>query len=277
MNVTLKKFLSLAPKTGPKIACLDIETFPIEFWGWGMFNNNFSVKQIKRDWSLMSFSVEWLDHDANFYIDQRKAKDVFNDMAQAQALWQILNAADFILARNGKKFDLRKIKARMAILGLPPLTPVGVIDPMLLNRVEFAFTSHKLEYTTGVIVPELRKYDHAGFPGFDLWIACMQNLPGAWDECEQYNRVDVKSMKAEYFKLRGWYSQHPNIAVYYKADGTEHRCNKCGHNEMIPQDKPARTQVGTYLLLQCTLCGGHSRGRKLTTSIEERKHITVPA
>ncbi|UGL61181.1 exonuclease [Xanthomonas phage MUD8-T1] len=275
--MTLTQFIRRAPKRGPKILCLDIETFPIEFYGWGMFNNNFSVKQIKRDWSLMSFACEWLDDEASFYMDQRNVRDVFDDRKQGKALWSLLNAADFVLARNGKKFDLRKIKARLAILGFPPVSPVQVIDPMLLNRTEFAFTSQKLEYTTGVIVPELRKYDHHNFPGFDLWVACMQSLPGAWDECEAYNRIDVKSMKLEYKKLRGWYSQHPNVAVYYKADGSEHRCNKCGCNEMIPQDDPARTQVGTYLLLQCTVCDGYSRGRKLTTSAEARKHITVPA
>lgn len=276
--MNLSTFLKYAPKQGPKILCLDIETFPIEFWGWQMFNNNFSPKQIKQDWSLMSFAAEWLDNDdATIYVDQSRRKDVFDDRRQAKILHSLLNATDFVLARNGKKFDLRKIKARLAILGFPPLSPVSVIDPMLLNREEFAFTSQRLEYTTGVIVPELRKYNHANFPGFDLWAACMQGLPGAWEECKVYNITDVKAMKAEYRKLRGWYSRHPNIAVYYKADGSEHRCNKCGHNEMVPKKSPARTQVGTYLLLQCTQCGGHSRGRKLTTSIEQRAHITVPA
>ena len=275
--MTLNQFIKLAPKTGPKILCLDIETFPIEFYGWGMFNNNFSVPQIKRDWSLMSFSCEWLDSDENFYMDQRAVRDVFHDVKMASALHKLLNAADFVLARNGKKFDLRKIKARLAILGFPPISPVSVIDPMLLNRDEFAFTSHKLEYTTGVIVPELRKYDHKNFPGFELWKACMESLPGAWEECEAYNRIDVQSMKLEYKKLRGWYGRHPNLAVYYRHDGSEYRCNKCGHNEMVPQNRPARTQVGTYLLLQCTQCGGHSRARKLTTSIDQRKHVTVPA
>lgn len=275
--MTLNQFIKLAPKTGPKILCLDIETFPIEFYGWSMFNNNFSVPQIKRDWSLMSFSCEWLDSDENFYMDQRAVRDVFHDVKMASALHKLLNAADFVLARNGKKFDLRKIKARLAILGFPPISPVSVIDPMLLNRDEFAFTSHKLEYTTGVIVPELRKYDHKNFPGFELWKACMESLPGAWEECEAYNRIDVQSMKLEYKKLRGWYGRHPNLAVYYRHDGSEYRCNKCGNNEMVPQNRPARTQVGTYLLLQCTQCGGHSRARKLTTSIDQRKHVTVPA
>jgi hypothetical protein len=276
--VNLNQFIRRAPKQGPKILCLDIETFPIEFYGWAMFNQNYGVPQIKRDWSLMSFACEWLDDDeASFYIDQRREKDVFDDMKQCKALHRLLCVADFVLARNGKKFDLRKIKARLAIKGLPPTSPVNVIDPMLLNRVEFGFTSQKLEYTTGVLVPELRKSSHKNFPGFELWLACMQNLPGAWEECESYNLIDVKSMKLEYKKVRGWYSQHPNLAIYYKADGSEHRCNKCGSNELFPQDEPARTQVGTYLLLECPVCGGYSRGRKLTTTAEERKHVTVPA
>lgn len=276
--MTLIKFLSRAPKKGPKILCLDIETFPIEFYGWGMFNNNFGVPQIKRDWSLMSFAAEWLDNDRDtFYMDQSRCDDVFDDLLQLGALHQLLCEADFVLARNGKKFDLRRIKARLAIRGFGPISPVMVIDPMLLNRDEFAFTSHKLEYTTGVIVPELRKYDHKKFPGFELWLACMQNLPGAWKECKAYNIIDVKSMKAEYKKLRGWYSRHPNLAVYHKADGSMHRCNKCGNDEMVPQDRPARTQIGTYLMLQCTQCGGYSRARRLTTTLEQRAHITVPA
>lgn len=276
--MTPTQFIRLAPKTGPKILCLDIETFPIEFYGWGMFNNNFSVPQIKRDWSLMSFAAEWLDNDTDtFYMDQRNESNVFRDRKQAKALHALLNAADFVLARNGKKFDLRKIKARLAILGFPPISPVQVIDPMLLNRDEFAFTSQKLEYTTGVLVPELRKYDHKRFPGFELWRACMEKLPGAYEECEAYNIVDVKSMKLEYKKMRGWYGKHPNVAVFFKHDGSEYRCNKCGHNHMLELKRPARTQVGTYTLLQCLQCGGHSRSRSLTTKADKRRHITVPA
>lgn len=273
-NVTFAELAQIGKLSeGPKVLCLDIETFPIEFYGWGMFNNNFSVKQIKRDWSCMSFSAEWLHDPGNFYADNRHETDVRDDLRLLTLLWCLLDMADFVLARNGKKFDMRKIRARMAIHGFKPFSPVQIIDPMLLNRDEFAFTSQKLEYTTGVVVPELRKSSHSAYPGFDLWLACMKNDPLAWVECEDYNRIDVKSMKAEYIKLRPWYSRHPNLAIF-NEDVSGHTCPTCS-SKNVKKDGLARTQVGIYQRYVCGDCGKYSRGRKLVRNQEERAHVLV--
>lgn len=275
----IKKFLSLAPKSGPKIVHLDIETFPIEAYVWGLFKVNVGLNQIKTDWSMMSFCAEW-DHRAEqFYTDNRNKPNPRSELHQLRALHAILDVADMVVARNGKKFDLRKIKAKLVEHGFRPFSPIKVIDPMLLNRKEFAFTSQKLEYTTGLLVPELRKSTHSAYPGFELWRACLNHDPIAWQECEDYNRMDVISMKAEYHKVRGWYSEHPNVAVYFdpSKDEDERRCNVCGGNHLTMMDKAANTMVGTYELYECGDCGNFSRGRKLTTSAAERRHITVPA
>ena len=278
--MNLKKFLRLAPKNAPAILHIDIETFPLEAWVWGLFKQNIGLNQIKVDWAMMSFCAEWDHTDEQFYIDSRAKKSPRDDRHQLAALWELLDTADFVVARNGVKFDIRKIKAKMVEHGFRPFSPVKVIDPMLLNRKEFAFTSQKLEYTTSLLVPETKKSTHGQYPGFELWRACLMRDHAAWEECEAYNRQDVTSMKAEYHEVRGWYSTHPNVAVYYDPatpeDEAKH-CNVCGSPHTTMLDKPARTQIGTYELYECNDCGNFSRGRKLTNTIEQRAHITVPA
>lgn len=277
-KVEFSEFRNLRPKEGPAILCCDIETFPIEAWVWGLFKQNVGLNQIKQDWSIMSFSAEWLDNDSNFYADNRYEDDVRDDFRLLRLLWVLLNDSDFVLARNGKKFDARKIKARLAIAGFKPFRPIKVIDPMLLNKDEFAFTSQKLEYTTSTLVPELRKSKHSAFPGFDLWRACMLNDPLAWQECEEYNRMDVVSMKAEYLKLRGWYSRHPNVAVHHTIIGgemEEHSCKNCGSTNTQETPWPVYTDVGVYKGYHCGDCGKFSRGRKLIADVADRAHITV--
>lgn len=273
-HVNFSKLLSLAPTEGPAILGIDIETFPILGYFWSTFKQNIGLNQIKEDWSLMSFSAEWLDAPGNFYADNRYEDSPKDDLHLLVLLHQLLDRADFIIGRNGKKFDLPKIKARLAIKGFPPISPVQVIDPLLLNRDEFAFTSHKLEYTTGVIVPELRKSKHSKYPGFDLWFACMMHDPLAWAECEDYNRIDVASMLAEYRKLRGWYTRHPNLGSFYENVGV-HVCKNCGGHHMQLQPRPTRTQVGVYQRFRCDDCGAYARGRKLIKNQEQRAHITV--
>lgn len=275
--MTPTQFARLRPKAGPAILHVDIETFPIQAYVWSLWKQNIGLNQIVQDWSMMSFCAEWDHRPEQFYIDSRNRKRPRDERHQLCALWTLLDAADFVVARNGKKFDIRKIKAKFVEHGLKPFSPVKIIDPMLLNREEFAFTSQKLEYTSGLLVPELRKSKHSNFPGFELWRACLEHDPLAWQECEDYNRQDVSAMKAEYHLVKGWYSKHPNLAVYYDPSAVElvHRCGNCGSEDLKKLRRPARTSVGVYEQFVCLECGHHSRGRKLIRNKEERAHITV--
>lgn len=274
--INFTTLLSRRREDRENILCMDIETFPMRLYGWAMFNQNFSVNQIEEDWALMSFSAEWLHDDGNFYADNRYCSSPKDDHRLLVLLHQLFAAADFIVARNGKKFDLRKIKARMAVEGFRPVKTPVIIDPMLLNRDEFAFSSQKLEYTTSVVQGvELRKASHGKYPGFELWKACLANDQLAWQECEDYNRIDVVSMKSEYLLLRGWYRKHPNVAIY--ADDIEGpTCGTCGSKD-VKKDGKARTQVGIYQRYKCNCCGASARGRQLIANKEDRAHVLVNA
>lgn len=273
---TVEQFIRLAPKTGPRVLCLDIETFPIIAYVWSLFKQNVGLNQIKEDWKMMSFSVEWLHCEGNYYADNRHAENPRDDLLTLTKLYRILKHADFIVAQNGKKFDMRKIKARFALEGYRPFAMPQIIDTLLLNKDEFAFTSLKQEFVTHALNPDNAKDSHKDFPGFELWVECMSHNPLAWAGCEKYNRQDVASMKEMYLRLRGWYSRHPNVAIFIEDAGRRHTCGTCGSHH-VRKAGLARTQVGVYQKYHCKDCGKYSRGRKLVRNQKERAHVLVSA
>ncbi|MGU9537308.1 hypothetical protein, partial [Proteus mirabilis] len=83
-------------------------------------NQNFSVDQIAEDWSILSYSVKWYDSDDVMYSDVTEKTE--DDLLQE--LHDLLDEADFVIAHNGRRFDLKKIRARMVTRGFKPYSPV---------------------------------------------------------------------------------------------------------------------------------------------------------
>lgn len=255
--------------TGPKIAVLDIETAPLQSHHWGLWQQNISLAQITIEWSILSFTNKWLGDKAIEYLDTSAREDVRDDSELLARLWEILDEADFVVAQNGKKFDLKKIKARMVMAGLPPFSPVIVIDTLLIAKAEFGFTSNKLEWMTKHLT-KTKKRAHKKFPGFDLWTECLLGNPMAWKEMRLYNIDDVVSLEELYLVLRGWAVGHPNVAAFFPDE--EARCPKCGSLDLTEKGR-AFTQVGEYKRFLCGECGGYSRSRYTLNSLAKRKSL----
>lgn len=270
----LEQFIGMAPKSGPRVLVADIETFPILAYVWGLFKQNVSLDQIKEDWSVMSFAAKWLLIPGTYYVDNRNRENPKDDSITMHQLIRILEHTDMVIAHNGQRFDVPKIRARAALLGHPPMAPVKVVDTLLLNRKSFAFTSQKLAYVSDKfsISP---KTEHAKFPGWKLWLGCMEHNRAAWRECEDYNVTDVTSLEESYLALRGWYEGGPNMAIYIEGlDKGEHSCPNCGSHHVVKKGS-RRTQVGIYQRYNCVDCGGWSRGRCLIAGRDERAHVLM--
>ena len=271
----INKFIQVGRRmSGPKILVADIETFPILAHVWGLFKQSISLEQIAIDWSIMSFAAKWLQNPELFYLDNRRAPGgPRDDSAILSTLNKILSEADMVVAHNGSRFDLPKIRARMALLGYPPLPPVKVIDTLNLNRAAFGFTSQKLAYVSSkfAVVP---KNDHAKYPGWKLWLGCLANERAAWEECEAYNIPDVTSLEESYLELRGWYQGGPNFGPYFDNQDGEHLCPNCGSKHVLRRGT-RKTQVGIYARYQCLDCGGWSRGRTMVADRSDRSHILM--
>lgn len=253
---------------GPTITTLDIETSPIEGFVWSIWQQNVGLNQIKRDWTVLSVAWKVLGNRKVWYEDVSQQEDVFDDRALMHIIWTILDESDIIIAQNGKKFDVKKINARLLEYGFPPPRPYKIIDTMLAAKATAAFTSNKLEWLSAKLT-RFRKDRHVQFHGFDLWEACMRGIPAAWKAMKKYNLQDIPTCEAVYLELRPWIIGHPNVAMYYEDD--KRRCPRCGSVHLTEQPAPVFTQSGEYVQYRCDDCGGFARGRYTINSLAKRK------
>lgn len=255
--------------TGPRIVTLDIETAPIQSHHWRLWKENIGLSQIMAEWSVLSFCAKWLDARIPIYEDVSGQDDVRDDSNLLGKLWTVLDEADFVVAQNGKRFDLKKIRARMVMHGMPPFSPVTVIDTMLIAKDVFGFTSNRLEWLS-THLSKVKKLKHGKFPGFDLWTECLKGNPAAWAEMKKYNIVDVRATEEVYLSLRPWAEGHPNVAAFWPDE--EMRCPKCG-SKHLTQRGFQYTQTGQYHRYSCNKCGGWSRSRYTLNSTNKRKSL----
>ena len=259
--------------SGPKIGTIDIETAPIVANVWGLFDQRVGLNQIQTEWSVLSFAFKPLraSRRAVEYTDTRDKEDPRDDKELVARLWEIIHEYDMLIAQNGKRFDLRKIKARMLMHGMPPPSPVKVIDTMLMAKQVAAFTSNKLEWLAQYL-STVPKSAHRDFPGFELWSECLNGNPKAWDAMRRYNIPDILSCEEVYLRLRPWVNDHPNIAVY--TDDHKVVCPVCGSHKIEP-DGHAYTNTGKYIRYHCQEgdCGAWSRSRYTVNTLEKRKGL----
>lgn len=256
---------------GPRILTFDIETLPIESYTWGLFDQNVGLNQIKTDWAALSIAAKWLGEDEVWYEDTRHKATIRDDKDMIAKLCALLDQADIVVGQNVKKFDMRKIRARAMMHGLPPFKEPLVQDTMLMARSIGSFTSNKLEYLSKNLT-DAPKSAHAKFPGFELWLGVMQGNQEAWDEMREYNIQDVIATEKLYLALRPWVRNHPNVAHWYNDD--QRRCPRCGSVNLHNNGTTFRG-VSEYHAYTCSDCGGHSRSRFTLNTKDKRKALVT--
>jgi len=250
-----------------KMLFIDIETAPILANVWGLWKNNVGLSQIETDWYIMSFCAKWSDSSEVIYMDGRFTPE--DDYDMLLELHKLLDDADFVVAHNGDKFDIKKIKARMIMSGLRPPAPFKTIDTLKIAKKEFAFTSNKLAYLTDALC-DTKKLDHAKFAGFELWAQCLKGNMDAWDEMKDYNIVDVLALEELYYVLRPWYSSHPSVSAY--DDNEEVSCPKCNSTDVHKRGF-FYTNKGKFQRYRCSCCGGWSSSTYTENTKEKRQSL----
>jgi hypothetical protein len=257
-------------KGGPKVLVIDIETKPILAHVWDIWDQNVSLGQIKKDWSILSFSAKWLGDPPSktIYKDLRGRKNVDDDTPILKKVWKLMDEADILLTQNGKKFDVKKLKARFILNKMKPPSKFKQIDTCEIARQEFGFTSNKLEYLTDKLCTKYKKLKHKKYPGFEMWKECISGNLDAWKCMEKYNRWDVLSLEELYYVLAPW-SNKINFNLY--REGNTEMCN-CGSKD-IQFRGYHYTEVGKFRKFCCKECGGWNRSSVNLLSKEKRASL----
>lgn len=247
----------------PKIFCFDIETAPILANVWQLWDNNVSLNQIERDWSILSWAGKFIDEDEVHYADVRKKKDLSDDKEICIKLYKLIEKADILLGHNSDRFDIKKINARFIYHGLKPLKAGKTIDTLKIAKRYFKFTSNKLEYLAKYLgcTP---KSSHAKFHGFNLWKECMNGNKEAFQEMEDYNIQDIDTTIEVYEKLRSW-DDSLNFQAYTQNAQCICGCQKYTLNGFI------YTKQGAFQRYRCEDCGKYYTDKSNLISKSTRK------
>ena len=116
------------------------------------------------------------------------------------------------------------------------------------------------------------KSQHKKFPGFELWLQCLEDNPAAWAEMRRYNKQDVIALEKLYLRQLPWIADHPNLAAYSDKAGS---CPKCGG--AVSRQGTKVHQSGKYQQYKCKSCGGWSRSRINAIPHQTRKAMLVAA
>jgi DNA polymerase III epsilon subunit-like protein len=261
-----------APASGPKVLIFDIETAPILGYVWGLWDNNVALNQIHSDWHILSWSAKWLKSPEAevMYLDQRGKKNIEDDKAILQKIWQLLDEADVVITQNGKNFDQKKLNARFILNGFQPPSSFKHIDTLQIAKKHFGFTSNKLAYMSDKLCVKYKKLDHAKFSGFELWKECLAGNLEAWNEMEVYNKHDVLALEELYEQLIPW-DNSVNFNLYH--DGVDNVC-KCGSAAFI-KNGYYYTNAGKFQKYRCKGCGHETRNKQNLLS-KEKKDSLLP-
>jgi hypothetical protein len=204
----------------PKVALIDIETFPNVGYTWGKYDQ--TVLKFKQRWELASFAWKPLGHDRVRAIARPDFKDA-TDESLVRAVRAVVDEQDVLIGHNVDRFDSPKLKAKFAQYGMTP-TSYRTVDTLRIARSQFAFESNKLEEVAEVL--GVGRKLRTG--GFDLWARCMANDPAAWRRMVAYNKRDVTLLERVYVKLRAWYPQHVAFNLFRDGEETRPTCPVCG-------------------------------------------------
>lgn len=258
----------------PKIFVFDIETAPILANVWSRFPKFVGSNQIIKDWYMLSWAGKWLGEDEVIYdaCSQYKELDDWatNDYYVVASLREMLAEADWVIAHNGIKFDMRKFNARLIHHGMAPLPPVKMIDTLKEVKRVAQFTDHSLNYLCQTLIGT-QKVETGGH---ELWVNCQAGIQEAWDTMIEYNIGDIDLLEGLYLYLRPYMKVHPNWSLY--TDEETETCPRCGGTH-IKKRGFAYTSLGKFQRFVCDDCGAWSRSRFSQLTKEKRKGLLTNA
>lgn len=242
-------------RTSARILHFDIETAPMEVYAFNNHPDFIPSTMLKRDWYVICWSANWEDSDKVIsYVQTPEEAKARDDKRIVEVLWNLMDAADIYVTKNGKKFDLPKMNERFVVNHLPPLTQARHVDTQELLK-SFGFS------WKGLDAVRKRMGGEGKIPtDFSWWIECMEGNPVYLKKMSEYCGKDVLENKTLYHDIRAWSNTHPNMGAYSLTGNP--CCTVCGSEDLEELEVTYKTQTNEYPQYRCRECGHVPRGRK---------------
>jgi uncharacterized protein YprB with RNaseH-like and TPR domain len=245
-----------------RLLSLDIETSPALSWHYGMFNQNFGLKQVERKPEMLMWASHWYGEP----LATTKASWA-DEPGAYEDLWDRLDQATHVMGYNSNRFDLPWINAefkRLGVRGGKPYSPVVKVDLMLQIRKNFRNLSNKLQFTsTHLLGFEGKKDENA----LDLWLEMYRaEVRGddrarqrARDRMERYCIQDVRLLPKMYKDLLPWLTGINANLYTDDMDG----CPNCPAGPgALERRGYAYTGAGRKQRYRCRKCGTWSKAAR---------------
>lgn len=230
----------------PKILVLDIETAPAELWGWGMYNQNFGVEQVKAHPYILCVGASWMgDSKVHMFSLWEHGRE-----GMLQAIADMITEADMMVGKNSISFDVPWLMAEFIKYGIKMPPPTTHVDLQKVAKKQFRFLSNKLEY----ILQYLDMGGKVEHEGFRLWKRCMEGDAIAQRKMLRYCAGDVRQTKKLYNRFRPFIPNHPHLGFTPKT-----ACGNCGSHH-VHVSKWRRTKTMRIQQLHCQSCGSYFDG-----------------
>lgn len=226
---------------------LDLETAPMLAYTWGTYKQTIPYKMVKQPWRMLCWAAKDIDTKKT-YGSSLHLHDGYSEKDMLQALAELLDKADVVIAHNGIKFDVRKINARFVSLGIRRPSPYRIYDTLRVARRHFAFTSNRLADLPDQLGIKCRK----GSPGWDTWEGCLAGDVKSFEKLYKYCKQDVKVLEEVFRKLLPWQP----LETFGIRDGA---CPTCNGTKLHSRGLYVGS-TETYTKYSCTDCGSWSRG-----------------
>jgi hypothetical protein len=263
------------PDDDPRILVIDIETAPIVGYLWSLWQNNVALNQVESQSYILSWAAKWVGDDEVFndclYYQPMYEPGMENDYYMLEGIWNKLDEADFVVAHNGNKFDIKRLNTQFLLKEMPPPSPYKSIDTLQIAKRRFAFDSNKLDN----LLNKVCGYGKTDAGGMETWIGCLKGDPASWEKLMSYNIDDVTMLEELYLKIRGWDSMHPSASLHNGTRGVP-TCNVCKSENVEVTGKTYSTRVSVFPLWRCNDCGNNMRSRQSILTKDDRDVLLIP-
>jgi len=244
----IEKYFNLSMEQPIKRLFFDIETSPMIVYSWRVgWKINLPYDNIIQDWKIICISYSWNGSDKvhNLTWDKNQC-----DKKMLIDFIKLANTADEIIAHNGDRFDIKKIRTRCIYHRIPMFPKYRTLDTLKKARGGFSFNSNRLDYIAKFLGVGA-KLEHEGF---DMWVKCLDGDKQALKDMVKYCDMDIIVLKDVYYALQPYVKPNTHAGVH--KGNEKYSCPICGNSEDLILLKNDVTEKGTISrVMECNSCG----------------------